>query len=82
MEQELNQDQVTAYHNDQDKSNALSNWLDKKSKINDAFKELNPDDYNFQGARITDSNVEYIPFDGDSLFNLSEKNKMQLLSNR
>lgn len=80
MEQELNQDQVTAYHNDQDKSNALSNWLDKKSKINDAFKELNSDDYNFQGARITDSNVEYIPFDGDSLFNLSEKEQDAIAS--
>lgn len=80
MEQELNQDQVTAYHNDQDKSNALSNWLDKKSKINDAFKELNPDDYNFHGARITDSDIEYIPFDGDSLFNLSEKEQDAIAS--
>lgn len=80
MEQELNKDQIAAYHNDQDKSNALSNWLDKKSKINDAFKELNPDDYNFQGARITDSNVEYIPFDGDSLFNLSEKEQDAIAS--
>lgn len=80
MEQELNQNQVTAYHNDQDKSNALSNWLSKKSKINDAFKELNSDDYNFQGARITDSDIEYIPFDGDSLFNLSEKEQDAIAS--
>lgn len=82
MEQELNQDQVTAYHNDQDKSNALSNWLDKKSKINDAFKELNPDDYNFHEARITDSDIEYLPFEAESLLTEKDQDAIHLAADK
>lgn len=75
MEQELNKDQITAYHNDQDRTNRISNWIDKNSEINAARKELNSDDYDLHGVRITDSDIEYLPFDGYSLMNLTEKDQ-------
>lgn len=75
MEQELNKDQIAAYHNDQDRTNCISNWIDKNSDINAAEKELNSDDYDLHGVRITDSDIEYLPFDGYSPMNLTEKDQ-------
>lgn len=75
MEQELNKDQIAAYHNDQDRTNSINNWFDKNSDINAAKQELNSDDYDLHEARITDSDIEYLPFDGESLMVLTEKDQ-------
>lgn len=75
MEQELNKDQIAAYHNDQARTNSISNWLDKNGEIKAAKKELNPDDYNFQETRITDSDIKYLPVGGDDLFALTQKDQ-------
>ncbi len=75
MEQELNKDQITAYHNDQDRTNGINNWFDKNSDINAAKQELNSDDYDLHEARITDNDIEYLPFDGESLMVLTEKDQ-------
>lgn len=82
MEQELNKDQITAYHNDQDRTNGISNWFDKNSDINAAKQELDSDDYNLHEARITDSDVEYLPFEAESFLTEKDQDAINLAADK
>ena len=82
MEQELNKDQIAAYHNDQDRTNSISNWFDKNSDINTAKKELDSDDYALHGVRITDSDIEYLPFEAGSLLTEKDQDAIHLAADK
>ena len=82
MEQELNKDQITAYHNDQDRTNGINNWFDKNSNINAAKQELNSDDYNLHEARITDSDIEYLPFEAESFLTEKDQDAINLAADK
>lgn len=82
MEQELNKDQIAAYHNDQDRTNSINNWFAKNSDINAAKQELNSDDYNLHEARITDSDIEYLPFEAESLLTEKDQDAIHLAADK
>ena len=82
MEQELNKDQITAYHNDQDRTNGINNWFDKNSDINAAKQELDSDDYNLHEARITDSDIEYLPFEAESFLTEKDQDAINLAADK
>ena len=82
MEQELNKDQITAYHNDQDRTNSINNWFDKNSDINAAKQELDSDNYNLHEARITDSDIEYLPFEAESFLTEKDQDAINLAADK
>lgn len=82
MEQELNKDQITAYHNDQDRTNGINNWFDKNSDINAAKQELDSDDYDLHGVRITDSDIEYLPIEAGSLLTQEDQDAINLAADK
>lgn len=69
MEQELTEKQIAAY--DKDHTNPISNFFESYEEIKESKQELNPEDYNFLGKNITDTEMQYVSFDEDSLINLT-----------
>ncbi len=73
MEQELTTSQIAAYQKDQDMGNLITNTIEKLGEIDEAKKTLDNSNYDILGNNISDSETEYLPFDKDDLFQLSEK---------
>lgn len=70
MATELTEEERTAYKDDH--KNWFATAFENYEEIADAKESLNPDDYDIQGNNITDTDKEYLPFDEDGLFRISE----------
>lgn len=74
MEQELTENQMAAYQKDQER-NMIMNTIEKLGQIKEAHQMLDNSNYDIIGNNISDMTTEYLPFDEDSLIQLSEKDQ-------
>lgn len=70
MEQELTDEQISAYNRDQEKNSAIANYIDKHNEIKEAKDSLDSIDYNILGDSLI-LDKEYIK--QDSSYTISEK---------
>lgn len=71
MENELTDEQIAIYKDEH--QNGISNVIEAFQEIDTAKDSIDSNNYNFLGQNINETDKEYLPFDEDSLINLSEQ---------